>query len=194
MIDLLTGKEIKEDNLSGNKKKDESALYKIKKIGPFDIINMMFTNKPMFDRLSDSILKQNFFMINRTFSIKYPLQAAMFNSLTINQAEVIRFWQVFLTAPSNEGYGRVPKFVYTKKAKMEDPDNLDPDTVRDYCKRYHLNKKDFSDMLHFYHDETIHDLNEFAKLTDKKELAKMFTSEKVKSEKKPASKKKTKDS
>lgn len=188
MIDLLTGQEIKEVP-SENKKKEEAALFKIKKLGPFDIINMMFTNKAAFDRLSDSILKQNFFMINRTFSIKYPQQAAMFNSLTINQAEVIRFWQFFLTAPSKEGYGRVPKFVYTKKAKMEDPDNLDPAVVTDYCKRYHLSKKDFKDMLHFFHDETIEDINNFIKLTDKKEMAKMFTTEKVKPEKKTTKKK-----
>lgn len=188
MIDLLTGKEIIEEPKESSKKKDDS--FKIKKLSPFDIINLMFTNKPAFDRLSDNILKQHFFMINRTFSIKYPLQAAMFNTLDINQAEVIKFWQYFLTAQSKEGYGRVPKFVYTKKAKMEDPDNLDPDTVREYCKRYHLSNKDFKDMLQFFHDETIEDVRAFEKLTDKKEMAKMFTTEKVKPEKKATTKKK----
>lgn len=180
MIDLITGEEIIQKEDDSKTLKEE---MKVKKLGPFDIINYMFTNKPIFDRMSDTLLKQHFFMINRTFAIKYPLQAAMFNKMGINEAEVIRFWQYFLTAPSKEGYGRVPQFVYTKRPKIVDPDNLDEETVVNYCKRYNLSKKDFKDMLYFYHDFTVKDVKEFEKRTDKKELAKMFSSEKNKEEK-----------
>lgn len=189
MIDLITGKEIVEEAVDTKAQKEE---MKVKKMGPFDIINYMFTNKTVFDRLSDTMLKQHFFMINRTFAIKYPLQAAMFNKMGINEAEVIRFWQYFLTAPSKEGYGRVPQFVYTKRPKIVDPDNLEEDTVNEYCKRYKLSKKDFRNMLYFYHDFTVNDVKEFEKRTDKKELAKMFSSEKIK-EAKPKKSSKKKD-
>ena len=128
------------------KKKLENieVIKKPKAISPFDIIKMMFTDVASFNNLSNLILSKNFFMINRIFSIIFPMQAQCFNNLDINQAEVIRAWQRFAT--TKLGYGRVPGFVYTKGAKASQEQNKTDDISKEdkelYCKHYEISLKD----------------------------------------------------
>ena len=99
------------------KKKEQKTekMVKPKAIGPYDIVKMMFTNVAEFDKLSNSILSRNFFMINRIMSIQYPLQAQCFNNLHVNNADAVKCWKNFIV--SKLGYGKVPGFVFTKGAK-----------------------------------------------------------------------------
>ena len=41
--------------------------FKVKRLGPFDIMKMMFADKSAFDRLTDAQLKEHYFIINRRF-------------------------------------------------------------------------------------------------------------------------------
>ena len=140
----------------------------IKSIGPYDIINMMFTKPDKFSKLTDVILEKNFFIINRAFSIKYPLQASVFNKLSINKAAVIRYWAMFLC--NKEGFGKVPYFIYTKgskksnEIKIKKTNNIDKELIKQYCKRYHITLKDYNTLLNFYNDELISDINRYSKL------------------------------
>ena len=160
---------------------DESTVIKAPKVpGPYDIINMIFTNASEFNKLSNTLLEKNFFMINRIFSIKYPLQAAIFNKLTINMAEVIKCWAVFIV--SKEGYGKVPYFVYTKGAKKteekKDTYNISKELKTEYCKRYKLSLRDYDDLYLLYKDEFINDVLKYEKLTSIKEQEKNFIKQK----------------
>jgi len=146
-------------------------------LSPFDIINMMFTNYEEFNKLSDIILDKNFFIINRVFSIKYPLQGVLFNKTTINKANVIKSWALFIT--SKEGYGRVPYFVYSKGAKKINDNKiknkdykLDKNIISEYCKRYNINLKDFNNLQHLYNEELINDVKRYEKLISIKEQEK----------------------
>ena len=161
------------------KKKDNNEdVEKIKTpkaIGPYDIISMMCTNFEGFNKLSDMILDKNFFLINRVFSIKYPLQGALFNKNTINTAGVIKSWAMFIS--SKEGYGRVPYFVYTKGAKKSastssKTDKIDKELIKEYCKRYKINLKDFETLKSLYYDELIADVKRYEKLISIKEQEK----------------------
>lgn len=163
----------------GRKKKDNNEdVEKIKTpkaIGPYDIISMMCTNFEEFNKLSDTILDKNFFLINRVFSIKYPLQGALFNKNTINTAGVIKSWAMFIS--SKEGYGRVPYFVYTKGAKKSastssKTDKIDKELIKEYCKRYKINLKDFETLKSLYYDELIADVKRYEKLISIKEQEK----------------------
>lgn len=144
---------------------------------PFDIINLIFTNYNEFNKLSNIILDKNFFIINRVFSIKYPAQAQIFNKLNINKAQVIRYWAYFIT--SKEGYGKVPYFVYTKGAKKQNESNktknlfnIDKTTIYEYCKRYHINLKDFNNLKSLYQNELLDDIKNYEKLYSLKEQEK----------------------
>ena len=151
----------------------------VKAIGPYDIIQMMFTNIDGFNKLTDIVLDKNFFIINRACAIKYPLQAALFNKLQINTAGVVKSWQQFLT--KKEGYGRVPYFVYTKGAKkssedkVKKTDNIDKETIKEYCKRYHINLKDYNTLKRFFDDELIADVKRYSKLISIKDQEKNIT-------------------
>lgn len=161
------------------KKKDENDIEKIQKpksIGPFDIINLMFTNKVEFDKLSNSILSKNFFMINRIFSIQFPLQAECFNKLNIDTANVIRSWQTFATA--NLGYGKVPFFVYTKGSKKTNEDNIQElftkEEKQDYCNFYNITLKEFEDINYFYHDMLVNHVKNYQNIINKSEQNKLI--------------------
>ena len=149
---------------------DESASDpKIKKVTHFDIIKYIFTDIDSFNQLTDYTLKQNFFMLNRTFSIKYPQQAAAFNHMNINMAEAVRIWAKFLRA--KEGTGRVPSFVYTKGAKRSAEESqaqeeglvISKQLMEEYCKFYKLSLRDYKDMLELRRQQTIDDVIAFEK-------------------------------
>ena len=148
-------------------------------MSPFDIINMIFTNYEEFNKLSDLILEKNFFIINRIFSIKYPLQGNIFNTKYINTAKVIRAWALFIT--SKEGYGKTPYFIYTKGSKKTNEsnnklqNNLDKTLIKEYCKRYHITLKDFNNLKSLYNDELITDVKRYEKLISLKEQEKNIT-------------------
>lgn len=86
-----------------------------KKPSPFDVISWIFTDDKAFSEASDAFLAENAFIINRTFSIKWPQQAQAFNIAHINQAEMIRAWKMFLLRA--EQHGKVPYWCFTKGSK-----------------------------------------------------------------------------
>ena len=155
---------------------DAEKLKAPKAIGPYDIITMMFTNFEEFNKLTDTVLDKNFFLINRVFSIKYPLQAAVFNKAGINTASVIKSWAMFCS--SKEGYGKVPYFVYTRGAKktsastLNVKDKIDKELICEYCKRYKITLKDFNALRSMFNDELTADVKRYKKLISLKEQEK----------------------
>lgn len=184
-FDLVNGV-IVDDKAEGEKPSSEPI--KSKRITHFDIINYMFTDIKAFNNLTKYVLEQNFFMLNRTFSIKYPLQAQFFNKLNVNMASVVRFWQKFLV--SKEGFGRKPFFVFTKGAKKSSEskakaDSFNKDLICEYCKRYHLSLRDFNDMLYFFNEQTVESVKKFEQFHSPSEQAKMFSMVKHSKKEKP---------
>ena len=162
--------------MARKKSENTEEIKKPKAISPFDIIKMMFTDVNSFNNLSNLILAKNFFMINRILSIMFPMQAQCFNNIDINQAEVIRAWQKFVT--TKMGYGRVPGFVYTKGAKaaqeLTKSNDISKEDKELYCKHYQISLKDFDDMLYFAHDCVIEHFNNFVKINSQSEQNKSF--------------------
>jgi hypothetical protein len=105
-------------NAAEEKKKEENELkkYQIKKLSPFDVINMMYLNPSGFAQIKDELLEEYYFIINRRFAIMYPQQAAMMSRLKINQVGVVKFWANFARA-MNRGRPGVPQWINTKGAK-----------------------------------------------------------------------------
>lgn len=166
--------------MARKKAENTEEIKKPKAIGPFDIIKMMFTDVNAFNELSNLILSRNFFMINRIFSIIFPMQAQCFNNTEINQADVIRAWQRFGTAKL--GYGKVPFFVYTKGAKatqeLNKVDDISKEDKESYCKHYQISLKDFDDMLYFAHDISLAHFNNYVKVNSTTEQNKTFSKSK----------------
>ena len=53
----------------------------------FDIIKDVFIKKDVVDYYTEEVIKQNIFMINRIFSIMYPVQAQVMNIPNINSKD-----------------------------------------------------------------------------------------------------------
>jgi formylmethanofuran dehydrogenase subunit E len=107
------------------------------------------------------------------------MQGALFNKLSINKAAVIKSWANFII--QKEGYGKTPYFVYTKgskktnEIKVKKSNNLDKELIKEYCKRYHINLKDFNNLLNLYNSELIDDVNRYEKIISIKEQEKKIS-------------------
>lgn len=160
------------------RKKQETEEFKVEKISPFDIINYMFTNDAEFSKLSDTILDQNFFIINRIFSIKYPLQAQAFNLLRISTADVIKSWKVFLNA--KEKVGKVPHWCYTKGTKRasEQKETLcevKNSDIKNIAEYYGMSVQDIKVMADLFPEETLKESGRINKLYSAREQEKQIS-------------------
>lgn len=148
--------------------KSEDVMMKPKEISPFDIIKYMFTDDEAFNKLTKLQLERNYFIINRIFSIKYPLQAQVFNQNGINQSEVLKIWKDFLNKV--EGSGRVPGFCFTKGSKRSSEEaasskkKLTRARIVEYAKHYNLSLKDLDDVYEFFPNEFEVEVNRFEKM------------------------------
>lgn len=142
-------------------------MNEIKNLTLWDLFKIIFTDKERLSKVSDITLKRNYFMVNRTFAIKFPLQAAYFSLTGINEAEVVREWQNFIIQKNM--FGRVPQWVYTKgskkssekkESKKEFPNSL----LIEYSLHYRIGMKDIKDALEFYHDDMVKELKRFETL------------------------------
>lgn len=125
------------------------------KIGPFDIINALFTNKDFIWELTDSTASQNIFMVNRRMAINFPMEASFFNKSGVNALDVLKFWADFLYNGS-----RAPRWVYTKseiakQKKSADDYGLTREMKQKYADRNWLSMKDVEAMMRFFPDEAV---------------------------------------
>ena len=161
------------------KNAEEEAIkneFKKKSIGPYQIMKMMLEERHSFDALTDSVLKDNYFLINRQLAALFPQQAAKLSLIKINEAQVIRFWANFLKV---KGYTRIP-YIKTEKQSIANVniDELDEEMLANYMKRYNLSKRDLNDMLIFFNQQTIEEIKRYISMYSPEEQIKLFTKEK----------------
>lgn len=131
----------------------------------FEVSKKLFTNKEEFDKLSDSALERNFFMMNRSIAIQYPDKAQAFNLLKVNTIDVMRFWANYLG-----GKWKVPGFMYTKGSKSsqkakEVKQKLPANSlIKDFCVHNNLNRKDVMMCIKLFNNDMISEINEFDKI------------------------------
>lgn len=148
--------------------KQDDLMMKPKEISPFDIIKFMFTDNEAFNKLTKLQLERNYFIINRIFSIKYPLQAQVFNQNGISQSEVLKIWKEFLN--KIEGIGRVPSFCFTKGSKKSSEETtsarkkLTKARIIEYAKHYNLSLKELDDVYGFFPIEFEAEVDRFEKM------------------------------
>lgn len=81
----------------------------------FDFVKIIFTNPIKYKEVSNRNKRRHHFMINRFFSIKYPVNANLFNFNGINGISVIDSWQMVANR-----FKSVPGWIYTRtKAKKK---------------------------------------------------------------------------
>jgi len=135
----------------------------------FDLINIIFKDPIKYKEISKGVKQQNFFLLNRRFAIQFPMQANALQSLKINQAAVVDFWQNFM----RKQYKYTPKWIYTKGVKKaqqvkEKKRSVSNAVIVEYCKWYKIDKKSVIDALDFFPTQMSDELKEFEKLINQK--------------------------
>ena len=80
----------------------------------FDFVKIIFTNPKRYSEVSNRNKRRHHFMINRFFSIKYPVNANLFNFNGINGISVIDSWQLVANR-----FKSVPFWIYTRTKKKK---------------------------------------------------------------------------
>lgn len=116
----------------------------------FDYIKVLFGRDPQWEKLKGYDKSKNSFMVNRFMSIKFPVQANMFNALKIDPVGQAEAWRMVASK-----FNRVPGFIYTKtkaskKIKTWVPD---PKALEFYLKINEIGERDFKEAMKHHPSE-----------------------------------------
>jgi hypothetical protein len=122
----------------------EETKPKKKKSELFEMIKMMFEQPTKFADIPPHDKAKYFFMMNRFFAIKFPVQAALFNNTKINPGQAVQIWADMLKPLFNT----TPSFIFsalkrTKKVKKEKASHkIEQNTISYYAQTYMLREAD----------------------------------------------------
>jgi len=116
----------------------------------FDFIKVLFGRDLQWEKLKGYDKSKNSFMVNRFMSIKFPMQANMFNALKIDPIGQAEAWRMVASK-----FNRVPGFIYTKtkaskKIKTWVPD---PKALEFYLKINEIGERDFKEAMKHHPSE-----------------------------------------
>lgn len=113
----------------------------------YEIIKSFYNNE--WDEITNKDKIKNFFIINRIFSIAYPLQANLFNHIKIEQSEVVDFWKIFIS----KKHKKLPNFIWTKTIKNQKDKNKNKykEEVLNFIKeKYQISNREINDLIDFF--------------------------------------------
>jgi len=130
----------------------EKTRVRYFKMQLFDYIKVLFGTDQQWDGLNGYDKTKNSFMTNRFMSIKFPVQADMFNRLGTDPVGQAESWRMVARK-----FSRVPSFIYTKtssKGKKQPEWVPDPKALEFYLKINEIGMREFE--LALKHDpETV---------------------------------------
>jgi len=116
----------------------------------FDYINIFFSDNIAYDNLSNSDKVKNTFMLNRLFSIKYPMQASLFNINGTSPLGINEAWHLI-----GSKHHRTPGWIWTKKESkktdksVEKKIDINKDILSELCKIYELDSSALDDLMKY---------------------------------------------
>jgi hypothetical protein len=112
----------------------------------FDYIKVLFGKDENWDKVSNYDKSKNSFMTNRFMSIKFPVQANLFNTLKIDPVGQAEAWRLV-----SSKFNRVPGFIYTKvkkSAKQKAKEwNPNPKALELYMKFNEIGEREYKEAL-----------------------------------------------
>lgn len=113
---------------------------------PFEIIKNFFGHG--WVKINNRDKARNFFMINRTCSIQFPIQANMFNNIKIHPESVVDWWKSFLS----HKYKTQPSWVWTKTIKKEEKRKTEyKEEIINFIKeKYEISDREIQELQDFF--------------------------------------------
>lgn len=133
----------------------------------FETINAMFSKREAFEKLTQHERGRHFFMVNRLFAIKYPVQAQFFNHIKIHPGQAVTYWADTV----GKMFTRTPgwMFVKTKKEKEKKAaaQPVTDATIRYYCQKNQCSRRDVDDAMKLVGRPFIEELQSIQRLLEK---------------------------
>jgi hypothetical protein len=119
----------------------------------FDFIKVIFAKDDTYDKLTLSDKSKHTFMLNRFMSIKYPIQASLFNMIKTNSVGISDSWRMVA-----KQFGRVPGWIYTKTKKnsvKKEKSEYEPseEAISEYMRITEIGHREFTDAMKLCPDE-----------------------------------------
>ena len=116
----------------------------------FDYIKVLFGRDPQWEKLKGYDKSKNSFMVNRFMSIKFPVQANMFNALKIDPVGQAEAWRMVASK-----FNRVPGFIYTKTKASKKIKTWVPESkaLEFYLKINEIGERDFKEAMKHHPSE-----------------------------------------
>jgi len=112
----------------------------------FDYMKVLFGSDAEWNKLTSYDKSKNVFMTNRFMSIKWPIQANLFNKLKTDPIGTNESWRLITSK-----FNRVPGFIYTKvrSAPKNSEWKPDPKYVEVYMKLNEIGEREFKEALQY---------------------------------------------
>jgi hypothetical protein len=120
----------------------------------FDYIKVIFDSKPTYEDLSTYDKTKNSFMLNRFMSIRYPIQANLFNTLGTNSLGAADSWRRVTSQ-----FKRTPGWIFTKvkKSQSKQKESYVPsdEAVSMFMSINQIGRREFQECLKYNKETTI---------------------------------------
>lgn len=114
----------------------------------FDYIKILFGKDELWDRVTNYDKSKNSFMTNRFMSIKFPIQANLFNFLKTDPIGQAEAWRLV-----SSKFNRVPGFIYTKVKKSPKQKEREwvpnPKALEQYMKFNEIGEREYREALKY---------------------------------------------
>jgi len=120
------------------------------------VAEYMFTNKNMYRTLSDEDKINNFFILNKKFSMAYPKVAQFLNRKGLDKASALDYWFLYFYKQN-----KVPGFFFNNsktKAKV-DKSSLSQEDVDIMYEYFDIQQEDANFLNEHFKDEIDNELN-----------------------------------
>jgi hypothetical protein len=122
----------------------------------FDYIKVMFNSGNSYEDLTNYDKTKNSFMLNRFMSIRYPIQANLFNALGTNPVGASSSWRRVTVQ-----FKRTPTWIFTKvkkKDKTKKEYTPSSEAVEMFMSFNHIAKREFKECMLYSEEKTVNAL------------------------------------
>lgn len=120
----------------------------------FDYIKVIFDSKQTYEDLTAYDKTKNSFMLNRFMSIRYPIQANLFNNLGTNSVGAADSWRRVTSQ-----FKRTPGWIFTKvkKSQSKQKESFVPSdqAVAMFMSINQIGKREYQECLKYNKEKTI---------------------------------------
>lgn len=130
---------------------------------PFDIAKLMFEKPNIYrNEVFEAHKKRHFFLLNRRFSIQFPLVAEQFNKMGVNSARALDYWQTVA-----EKFKKVPNFFYisAKSTEKKEKPLYEPkeEVVKKFLEVNEIGDREYKECMKYNKYKTIEALQKLEK-------------------------------